>query len=102
MPSNTVSVSMRYTNEKYRSIRVHPCQNHKEEERSDFNFKLSTVTDKLDIKYKTEKHPTALLDLKGYKQDKVKDLEFFVTVFCWNSCHKENKKKMEIVLALLE
>lgn len=102
-PCQVVSVTMRYTEEKYKNSPVNPCLMHKmKSEDHRFNFLVSMPTDsdgncRYDI---IQDHPTANLMLNANLLDLNGDFVFYITMKCLNSCHKESGKKMELIFKL--
>ncbi|KAK7067082.1 hypothetical protein SK128_025290 [Halocaridina rubra] len=102
LPGDTITASLRYSEEKHKSVPVHACLLHRIDSKNDSNFMVSSAGINVgNTKWELEEiidHPTASFTFPDNITNFYEDFIFFVTFKCLNSCHKDYGKKMELIL----
>lgn len=97
-----VKISMRYSEEKFKNTPVNACPLHIKGKNGNCNFEVSTKVHEQCRYDDILGHYTASLTLCADNFDLSEDFKFFITFRCLNSCHKENGKKMELIMTLID
>ncbi|XP_068249860.1 uncharacterized protein [Palaemon carinicauda] len=97
-----VTVTMRYTEEKYKNNPVLACKLDRKED--SFPFVVSPAGEEIELTKETiNDHPTVHFSLPAQNLDSDNGcFPFYVTVVCLNSCHKNNGKKIQLIMKLVD